>query len=153
MQPIVGTVAISEQSDTVAPVPLPSAYFGVAQGLMPGAIALAASPPQTAMASTFVCAHILECLLKAYLSKTRGSDDTLKDPSVRHDLLRLWSEAVADGLGVGAAPAWVQTLSSLHNRPFALRYSKGLHSLVLPAVEAMASDIAALLEKVRVRIL
>lgn len=154
MQPVVGTASIVEQPDTVAPAAPPYTYLGVAEGLMPGVAALACSPSPSALASALLCAHVLECLLKAYLSKVRGTDAALKGKGIRHNLTGLWSLAVSEGLAVSlAAPAWVQQLSHLHNAPYYLRYSTGVHGIVLPALEPMTSELSALLGTVRAKVI
>jgi hypothetical protein len=48
------------------------------------------------MPITLICAHTLECALKAFLS--RGGDDArLKNPKLRHNLEELWRLAAAEG--------------------------------------------------------
>jgi hypothetical protein len=116
---------------------------------MPGLKVLAVASPLPALALALVAAHILECLLKAYLSRD-GSDTELKKPDVRHDLNALWAMARAEGLRVQESPpSWVDRLSDLHKPPYYLRYSTGVHGIVLPGVEPMTSELGALLEIVR----
>jgi hypothetical protein len=94
-------------------------------------------------------AHALECILKGYISRG-GDDSSVRCPKVWHNLNALWSLAVADGLDVPSkAPDWVGRLSDLHNRPFYLRYSTGVHGIVSPAPEPMATELAAILEQVQ----
>ena len=149
MQPITGTACITEQPDFIAPAAPPHTYFGVAQSLMPGVKVLAGASPSPALALALVAAHVLECLLKAYLSKD-GSDVAVKDQNVRHNLNALWAMAFKQGLRVQELPpSWVDCLSGLHKSPYYLRYSTSIHGIVSPGAEPMASELAALLEVVR----
>jgi hypothetical protein len=153
MQPIIGTVSITEQPDTVAPAAPPYTYLGIAEALMPGVVALAGAGSPAALAHALVSAHLLECLLKAYLSKVRGGDATLKQKNIRHNLNGLWGLAASEGLSIRAvAPEWVGHLSHLHNTPYYMRYSEGVHGLVLPAPEPMTSELSAILSTVRTQV-
>jgi hypothetical protein len=100
----------------------------------------------------FVSAHILECILTGYLSRALGSDASIRnDSKLRHNLAGLWSLAAGQGLQLpDPVPSWVECLSGLHNRPcFYLRYSKGVHGVLSPAPEPMASDLPQLLTLVK----
>ena len=149
MEPITGTAYITSQPSTIAPPAPPHTYFGIAESMMSGVKVLAAASPSPALALTFVAAHVLECLLKAYLSKD-GSDVAVKDQKVRHNLNTLWAMAFAQGLRVPESPpCWADCLSGLHKPPYYLRYSTGVHGIVTPGVEPMTSELAALLEVVQ----
>ena len=150
MQQIIASAAITEQPDTIAPATTPHTSFGVAESLMPGVMLLARGPATGTLALAFLCAHVLECLLKSYLSKVGISDASLRKKSIRHDLNALWSLAGSHGLRVPATPpVWAACLSGLHGPPYYLRYSTGVHAIVSPAAEPMASELAGLLELVR----
>ena len=149
MQLITGTVSIMEDPDTIAPPGPPHTYFGVAQSMMPGVKILAEVSPTPALALSIVAAHVLECLLKAYLSRD-GSDAAVKKPRVRHNLNALWALAYTNGLLIPESPpSWVNCLSGLHKSPYYLRYSTGVHGIVSPGSEPMSSELAALLDVVR----
>lgn len=149
MPPITGTASIAEEDDVVAPPGPPHTYFGVAQSMMPGVTILAAASPSPPLALCHIAAHVLECLLKAYLSKD-GSDAEVRNPKVHHDLDALWGMAFARGLRVPQSPPeWVDRLSGLHKRPYHLRYSTEVHGIVSPSPEPMASELRNLLETVR----
>ena len=127
----------------------PDTYFGVGENMMRGVQVLAAASPTSALALALVAAHVLECLLKAYLSRG-GSDAALKEKEVRHNLNALWAMAFGQGLRIPESPPdWVARLSDLHDRPYHLRYSTGVHGIVSPAAEPMTAELAALLETVR----
>jgi hypothetical protein len=131
----------------VAPRP-PHSYIAAGENLMPGVAVLAAAAPTTSGALALVAAHVLECVLKAYLTKDGSAAAIAKVK--HHDLNKLWSEAVAEGLPVSTSrPDWVDRLSGLHNRPYPLRYSEGVNMLVTPAAEPMAAELAALFDTVR----
>jgi hypothetical protein len=147
MQPVTGSANIIEEDDVILPAGPPHTYFGVAENMMLGVSALAKSAPGT-LALPLVAAHVLECLLKAYLSRG-GSDAALKKRSIRHDLTLLWTMAREKGLDVSAvAPAWVTTLAHVHKPPYFLRYSTNVHGVVTPGAEPMTSELAALVVKV-----
>jgi hypothetical protein len=96
-----------------------------------------------------VSAHALECILKAFLSRS-GDDSRVKQSDVRHNLNALWSLAHSEGLDIpGQPPQWVASLSHLHDAPYYLRYSTGVHGIVTPAPEPMLGELAALIEQVR----
>ena len=152
MKPITGTGSLTAQAASIAPAAPPHTYFGVAQSVMPGVKVLAAASPSPALALALVAAHVLECLLKAYLSRD-GSDAALKNRDVRHDLEALWARAFAQGLRVPESPPdWVTCLSGLHKSPFYLRYSTGVHGIVSPGPEPMTSELEGLLEIVRAQL-
>ena len=88
-----------------------------------------------------MCAQTLECTLKAYLSRS-GNDSRLKQSALRHNLEQLWQLAQSEGLNLpNPTPAWVSRLSLLHDKPYFLRYSTGVHGMVSPATEPMCSEI------------
>jgi hypothetical protein len=149
MEPITGTASITLQPVTIAPAVPPHTYLGVAQSMMSGVKVLAAASPPSALALALVAAHVLECLLKAYLSRD-GSDAALKNPNVRHDLNALCAMAFAQGLRVPeSSPTWVDCLSGLHKSPYYLRYSTGVHGIASPGAEPMTSELTALVGIVR----
>jgi hypothetical protein len=148
MEPNTGYSSLTLPLLAIAPAAPPYTYFGVAQSMMPGVKVLAATSPPPALALALVAAHVLECLLKAYLSRD-GSDAALKDLNFRHDLNALWAMAFAQGLRIsGSPPSWADCLSGLHKPPYYLRYSTGVHGIVSPAAEPMTSELAALLDNV-----
>src|SRR5437762_656323 len=99
---------------------------------MVGARALAALP-NCALTLAFVCAHICECLFKAFLLWKGVPEPSLKAHQVRHDLSALRAMTVVRGLAVNAnEPQWLGLLSSLHESPFQLRYPVGLNGVVSP---------------------
>jgi len=149
MEPITCKVSVALEAVTMAPAAPPHTYFGVAQSMMSGVKVLATASPSSPLALSLVAAHVLECLLTAYLSRD-GSDAALKDRNVRHNLNALWAMAFAQGLRVSQSPpSWVDCLSGLHDSPYYLRYSTGVHGIVSPGAEPMTSELAALLETVR----
>lgn len=149
MEPITGTGSLTAQGASIVPAAPPHTYFGAAQSMMPGVKVLASASPPPALVLALVAGQVLECLLKAYLSRD-GSDDVLKKPHVRHNLEALWAMAVAQGLHISESPPdWVTCLGGLHNSPYYLRYSTGVHGIVSPGVEPMTSELEALVEIVR----
>lgn len=151
MEPIVGHANIVEAPDTIAPAAPPHTYVGVAEHLLPGVRVLADTLNTRGIPLALLSAHVLECLLKGFLSKALGSDEPLtKDPKLRHNLLALWARARENGLVLtDPAPAWVVCLSGLHDQPYYLRYSKGVHAVVSPAPEPMTTELHALLGVVK----
>jgi hypothetical protein len=149
MSTITGNMSATLGPLTIAPAAPPHTYFGVAQSILPGIRALAVTNPPHAIPLALLAAHALECILKAYLSR-KGSDATLRASNVRHNLMKLWEMAETDGLGVPSeAPRWVKMLSGLHDKPYYLRYSEGVHGVVTPGAEPMTTELGQLLELVR----
>lgn len=102
------------------------------------------------MALSLLAAHTLECVLKAYLSKALGSDELLKQRALRHNLVALWKLAAASGLPVAPEPPdWAACLGGLHDSPYYLRYSTGVHGIVSPAPQPMTTELRSLLDAVR----
>jgi hypothetical protein len=127
----------------------PHTYLGVAENLMPGLSALLSGLPDTAPAITFISAHALECLLKAYLSRG-GSDAAVRGKHIRHNLMELWKSAYDQALPIEyPCPAWVDQLGKLHKSPYFLRYSTDVHGSVSPDCNVLASALPSLLETVR----
>lgn len=139
-------------ADVIAPPTPPLAYFGIARSLMSGINLLAQNPAACGLALPMLCAHALECLLKAYLSRS-GEDRELRTKDVRHNISRLWAMAFSEGLEVSEkAPAWVDRLSEVHDAPYCLRYSTNVHGIVTPGVEPMVTELNALLVAVKKRL-
>jgi hypothetical protein len=151
MKEITGTISLTLGDATIASAGPPHTYFGVAQELLP-AITILANAAPSPWAVALLCAHTLECLLKAYLSRS-GTDTHLKHPQVRHNLGDLWRHAAIAGLSVHSNPPdWVERLGALHDTPYYLRYSTGVNGVVTPPPGLMASELAALFELVRTRL-
>jgi hypothetical protein len=129
---------------SVLPARPPYTYIGVADALLPGVQLLIAAQSPPAMAISMLAAHTLECLLKAFLSRS-GSDDELKSKGLRHNLVALWQRAASEGLQIpDAPPHWVQRLGELHDSPYYLRYSTGVHGIVLPPLDSIMSGLVDL---------
>lgn len=148
-KPITGSVSVTLPPIQVVPAEPPQTYLAIAYAMFPGVRVLAAASPLPALPLAMVSAHVLECTLKAYLSRS-GDNRRVKQPKVRHNLNALWSLAHSDGLNIQSSPpVWADCLSHLHDAPYYLRYSTGVHGISTPAPEPMTSELAALLEKVR----
>jgi hypothetical protein len=133
----------------IAPAVPPYTYLGIAQSMIGGVKILADASPSSALALSLVAAHVLECTLKAYLSRD-GDDTKLRAQSVRHNLNTLWGMAHADGLSIPQAPLnWVDNLSRLHDHPYYLRYSTGKHGILSPSAEPMSSELSSLITLVQ----
>ena len=149
MEPIIGTLSGTLPSLRVLPPGPPHTYLGIAYAMLPGVRILAAASPLPALPMAMVSAHVLECILKAYLSRS-GDDNRVKQSDVRHNLNGLWSLAHSEGLNIQSAPPqWVECLSLLHDSPYYLRYSTGVHGFSTPAPEPMTTELTALIEQVR----
>ena len=145
---VTGSGSASLAGVSVAPMTVAEACFGIAQQFMAGARVLA-SAPGCALTFAFVCGQISECFFKAFLSWKGVSESTLRH-QLGHDLSALRAMAVTHGLAVDPTePQWLTRLSSLHGRPFVLRYPVGLNGLVTPGPQPMLSDLEALQELVR----
>ena len=104
-----------------------------------------------AWALALVSGHVLECSLKAFLSKAGLTEPELKE--VGHNLSELWARAVRKGLPINATPPdWAETLNRLHDKPYILRYPMGLHGLVLLNAQQTTSDLQHIIDTVRQKI-
>jgi hypothetical protein len=136
-----GTVRVASPSP-------PHTYLGVAQSLAPGVEVLAGSAQGAAIPLCLLAAHQAECILKAYLSRT-GNDARLKHQDIRHNLVKLWLEAANQGLNIASTPpGWLVRLGELHDKPYYLRYSTGVHGLVSPSPKELSLGLRDLLAKV-----
>jgi hypothetical protein len=94
-------------------------------------------------------------------SLSRGGDDRrLRSKALRHNLDALWRLAISEGLANSehlsidaAPPSWLQRLSQLHDGPYYLRYSTGVHGLVTPAPEPMCTELERLVAAVEHQVL
>lgn len=144
MTDVTGTVKVTLGNITMGGNGPPHTYFGVATNLIGGVAILAASGSKCGSPLAMLAAHTLECLLKAYLSRS-GSDSRVRGP-IQHDLEKLWRLAHLDGLRIASSPPdWAARLGELHKPPFYLRYSTGVNGVILPAAQPMAVELAALI--------
>lgn len=141
---VTGSADITAAPATIAPAEPPHTYLGVARLLLQGARPLCTPDPPCTLPLAFLCAQVAECALKASLSRS-GDDRRLKEKDLRHNLEALWTLAHSEGLAVNSAPpSWLQMLSHLHDRPYYIRYSTGVHGLVTPGPEPMCTDLEQL---------
>jgi hypothetical protein len=108
----------------ITPPGPPHSFLAVVKQLMPAIYILAAPPdqqPPPAIALSMLCAHTLECALKAVISRD-GDGSRLRDANIRHNISKLWEEAQKNGLS-SSIPESAQMLSKLHGPPhYHLRY-------------------------------
>ena len=127
----------------------PYTYLGIAGHLLSDINILAKASPPSGIGLPMLCAHALECMLKAYLSR-QGDDKSVRTGKIRHDLGRLWTRASDEGLPITREPPnWVKQLSGIHDSPYYLRYSTNVNGIVSPAPIIMTAGLADLLELVR----
>ena len=128
----------------------PYTYLDVAENMIGGVRVLANAAPLSELTLALAAAHTLECALKAYLSKS-GDDERLKVQNVRHNLCLLWEMCVEEDLAAisPTVPTWVTQLSEIHDSPYYLRYSTGIHAITTPEPEPMTAELEALLQTVR----
>jgi hypothetical protein len=135
-------------SITIDPPRPPHTYLGVAESILPGIQVLASQTRPPAIPATLLAAHMLECLLKAYLSRN-GDDKRLLVGDMRHNIAALWQLASREGINLPAQlPTWASTLSHLHDRPFYLRYSTGVNGVVTPPIPVLARELENMLKEV-----
>ena len=146
--PIVGQAAIYEASDSIiAPGP-PDTYLGVAGHLLRDVKIFGEAVPPPGIGLPILCAHALECTLKAYLSRD-GDEARVRARDVQHNLAKLWNMASEDGLRIPREPPeWVSQLGTLHDRPYHLRYSTRVNGIVSPVPALMTVGLAELLDLV-----
>lgn len=122
----------------------PDTYIGVAKLLMPGIRTLATHgdlPAQT-LPLAMLCAHALECGLKAFLSRN-GDDTHLRKRNIRHNIAKLWERAREQGF-LTPMPDWANVLSDIHDAPYQLRYPK-VHMLGTPIAQPMTNELEQIL--------
>jgi hypothetical protein len=113
--------------------------------MIKGVRTLADAPTPSFLALALVAAHVLECILKAYISR-EGNDTSLKKQEIRHNLNALWTLAHEQGLNIQQTPPdWVKILSHIHAAPYHLRYSTGINGISLPSAEPMTTELELLL--------
>jgi hypothetical protein len=98
--------------------------------------------PGASIALTFVAGQVAECALKAIIC---FKDPTCEPKEVGHDLESAWKRAQSHLTHIGEPPAWLVTLSGLHNAPFPLRYLKGINGVCLPVLPDLVAGVKALL--------
>ncbi len=123
----------------------PDSYLAVVNQLMPAIRILETSQPPLAIALSMLCAHTLECALKALLSRN-GDDRCVRRFDIHHNISKLWKEAQSNGLS-SPIPDWAQRLSDLHDRPFHLRYLDQVHALVTPNPHLMRVELEKLIAR------
>lgn len=135
-------------------------YFTVAERLIVGMRVLLPAWPETGPRTAptvghaffFLCAHAVECLLKAYLTRDNSKDslEKVRKHDIRHNLAALWEMAHHDGLGnLAQVPEWIEGLGDVHDSPYALRYMTGLHGAILFTPTTVMPLIDGLLDQVR----
>ena len=137
--------AVSDAQDTFGPGAIHDSYLTTAVGLMRGATVLAASPPdESGWAFALVSGQILECSLKAFLSKLGQTGLN------GHDLAKLWARAAGRGLPIGDMPQWAKTLNSLHGPPnYHVRYPDKLNGLIFPEPHETEAALRNIIDTVR----
>jgi len=142
---ITGKMSARESGqDTFLPAGPPHTYLGVAKSILPSIILLSENPQACGLGLPMLCAHALECLLKAFLSRA-GDDRAVRKSDIRHNLTKLWSKAFDEGLAIPEQPpTWITRLSEVHEPPYFLRYSTKVHGIVTPGREPMVSEIKEL---------
>jgi len=121
-------------------------YLNVARSLIAGVDHLPEDIGSTNAAHALLCAHITECLLKAFIACNTRDYKALSSHGIRHSLSELWSLARSKGMpGEVETPEWVEQLNFLHDTPYLLRYSKGIHSFLVPNPQPARGEIKRLL--------
>lgn len=126
-------------------------YIASALGLKQSFSLLIDAGPEHCRAACLVGGLILECLLKAHLTKQGLEQQKLGSQDLRHDLQNLWSSAQNLGLPVtNECPQWLATLNSLHFRnkestangnTYAIRYQGPYHGLTYPNLQEMQAGV------------
>ena len=145
---IIGSINITLDDARVLPAGPPHTYLGVAEQLLNGVDPLVAAGGPCAVPLAFVGGQVAECALKASLSNN-GDDTRLRNTDLRHILAELWKLAQSEGLPIDPKPPpWLERLSQLHERPYYIRYSKGVQGLVIPAPAEIQAGLKALVQTV-----
>jgi hypothetical protein len=149
LPPLTGAMSAKEEgADRILPPSDARALLFSAQQLMQGLQVLARSPENVPLACSFLAGQALEGTLKAYLSLNGVSEGALIS-QFRHDLEKLWNEAVRLGAPLSATPSrWCQTLNTLHGSPYYLRYPLRVNIIVMPAKEPMVSELQQIVDDI-----
>lgn len=121
-------------------------YMASANGLLPSLKLLASSGSEHLRACALVGGNLLECALKAFLTK-KVEANALKEPKIRHNLEALWRMSVENNLPIDAAPPpWCVVLNSRHGgQKFHLRYQAEVHGLKFPHPSDMIDELPKVL--------
>lgn len=125
----------------------PLGYLRVAAEFAHGAmLANGHSPTPLVIVAGANMAHSVELALRAFLL-SKMSPIAVKRAGSRHDLEKLWVEAVAKGLQISPTiPRWCRILNAGHSDPYLFRYPKDNTGVTLPG-EGLA-EIQVLLDTV-----
>lgn len=136
-------------------------FLTVADNLLLGAMVLEAAPPTCPPhALAMLCAHSLECILKAYIVRS-DHPEVLKWARKEggHDIEQLWNKALLEGLIIESPiPDWAQRLGGLHGSPFILRYARGtnpdegFHGTSFPILKGLPKKLSEIADKVRIEL-
>ncbi|MBA5689641.1 hypothetical protein [Rugamonas apoptosis] len=149
---ITDSVSLTLPQISIAEAKPPETYLGIAHHMLLGVKILASASLPPSLPLAMLSAHVLECALKAYLSRS-GDDSRLMKKNLRHNLNALWSLANAEGLKIPSQPyPWVEILSHLHDSPYYLRYSTGVHCLQTPAPQPMVAELENFVTIVRTQL-
>jgi hypothetical protein len=150
MEPNSLSFSITDAQDNFGPGPIYDAFLLTATELMRGATVLTAAPrSESKWAFALVAGQILECSLKAFLAKKTGLPEEELKKKFGHQLSKLWVEAAGQGLQIGNMPQWAETLNSLHEFPYHLRYPTKINALVFPNTHETESGLRSLIDTVR----
>lgn len=129
------------------PVPM-DGFLYVAWQMIGGAKIIHCTTNEQSMAITHLCGHGVETALKAALSKCGLSVEVLRTSPLGHNLVNLWSRAIAEGVPLPIAPEWISQLSRVHSKPYSVRYPLNFHAIALPNQAEMVTGSADLLDSV-----
>jgi hypothetical protein len=126
-----------------------------AQSLYAGALdffyasrALQTASPLPIHAFSFVAAHSLELALKSYLVY-RGADPENLDLDPRHDLIKAWRDAVAQGLHIDSkVPAWCESLALKHSGLLLSRYPRTNTGITSPPLGATIDGLSIVMQRI-----
>ena len=122
-------------------------FLAPARDFVVGVQLLANGPSDAAYACMLLAAQALECALKASLASGPNglSSKQLRD-QFGHDLQKLWREASARNLNIGAEPpGWCEVLNKGHNSPYYFRYRENLNSFNLHLSDDMVRGVERVL--------
>lgn len=135
-------------------------YMASARGLLPSVQLLASSSPEHSRALALLGGFLVECALKAFLSRKGLTAKELRNPPRGHDLEALWVEAVKYGLSLDPSPPqWCFVLNCLHfenneNKQngvkvlYQLRYQSEVHGLSFPVTGDMLVGLQSVVQTV-----
>lgn len=124
-------------------------YTSVVYSLLPSAKHLSNFGIDHSIAVSLLAGQIIECALKSYLARNNFNTTQLKNRATGHSIAYLWnavSEIEHSPLDK-AIPTCIETLATLHDKPFFLRYQEKVNVVVTPNPRVLIDTVESIVQK------